>query len=156
MGFTRKQYTWATLIVVILLIIFLYYYFKNKTNKEKCPDGRDIPDSANCADNPPLKDTAGNSIPPQPAKPDANGCISPDKYILNFFPLALGMHGALVKELQVGLNNAFHSKLSTDGYFGCKTLAALKSALNIETIDAQTYKDKILTPNTFTLPEQNG
>jgi hypothetical protein len=142
MAMTKGQ-KWglATLIVVILLIIFLYKYFLGN-KKEKCPDGSNVPADGNCVQ----KDSAGNTIAQPAPKPDAAGCIKPASYTLNHFPLTLGMKGDFVKQLQIALNTQFNAKVSEDGFFGCLTLAAMKKAFNIETMDAQFFNDKIQTP----------
>lgn len=139
-------------IVVLLLLGFIFMYFRNRkrSNGEKCPDGRDIPTSGNCADNPPLFDSQGNAIV-TPTLTDANGCTAPSSYVVNAFPLTVGMQGSLVKQLQMHLNTSFRSigspQISEDGYFGCKTLDSLIKAYNIRTVDAEFFKNNIqLTP----------
>lgn len=139
----RQKYAIATIIVVILLIIFLWIYFRNRKKGEKCPDGRNIPASGNCADNPAIRDNAG-AIIVNPVVPDANNCIQPSSYIPAYFPITLGMRGDTVKQLQTSLNVQYKSGLKEDGYFGCLTLAALKKAFNVESIDAEFFKNNIL------------
>lgn len=139
MAISRKQYGWGAVIVGILLIAFLFYYFKMRNKKEKCPDGSDIPDSGNCV-------SSSGIISVGTIKADANGCIQPSTYYTNHFPLSLAMRGDLVKQLQKGLNSSFNAKLIPDGFFGCNTNAALLKALSVTSIDAQLFKDKILTP----------
>lgn len=138
----RQQYATATVIVVILLIAFLWYYFRSKKQVEKCPDGRDIPASGNCADNGVLLDASGNQVV-TPVVPDSNGCIQPSSYIVNSFPLALGMKGESVKYLQIALNMNFKANLKEDGYFGCKTFDALKKGFGVETVDMEFFKNNV-------------
>lgn len=147
MAWTQKQkYAVATTVVVILLIIFLWYYFRSRRRGEKCPDGRDIPNSGNCSDNPSILDSTG-AVVVTPVVPDANGCVQPSSYITNAYPLTLGMKGDLVKMVQIKLNTSFLSliggKLKEDGYLGCNTFNAIKKAWNIETIDAEFFKNNI-------------
>lgn len=141
MALSRKQYGWGAAIVLILLLAFLFYYFKMRNKTEKCPDGSNIPDDGNCI----KTDSTGNVII-KTGKPDASGCTQPSSYITNHFPLTLGMRGDLVKELQKGLNASFQSRLTADGFFGCNTSEALMKSLSVSSIDAQLFKDKILTP----------
>lgn len=138
----RQKYALATIIVVILLIIFLWIYFRNRKKGEKCPDGRDIPASGNCADNTPILDNTG-AVVVTPVVSDANGCIQPSGYRPAFFPLALGMKGDTVKQLQTSLNVQFNAGLKEDGYFGCLTQAALKKAFNVISIDAEFLKNNV-------------
>lgn len=141
---TNKQKgTTAIVIVIILLIIFLWHYFKSKKQKEKCPDGRDIPASGNCADNPIKVDGTGSTIVTPLPLPDVNNCVTPSSYIVNSFPLSVGMKGTFVSQLQAVLNSDFDSNLSTDGYFGCLTLAAVKKAFGVETVDAELFKNAV-------------
>lgn len=140
----------AIIVVVLLLLYFLFYYFVLRKQKETCPDGRSIPSSGNCGDNPVQIDNAGNTIVSTLPQPDASGCITPSSYITNSFPLALGMKGTLVKQVQIALNTNYGYRISEDGYFGCHTFAAVKSAYNVESIDAVLFKDKI--QNTLTVP----
>lgn len=143
---SKKQF-WGliTAIVVILLIVFLWKYFKNRNGlKEKCPDGRDIPSSGNCLDNPILKDELGNTVVTNLPTPDVNGCVAPSAYVVNSYPLALGMKGSLVSQLQAVLNSDYDSNLSTDGYFGCLTLAAVIKAFGVQNVDAELFRDKIM------------
>lgn len=141
----KQGYTIATVIVVILLAGFLFYYFRVRNKKEKCPDGTDVPASGNCI----KVDETGEEVDQPAIAADANGCTRPSSYITNYFPLAVGMKGDLVKKVQVELNTQFNAGLSTDGFFGCNTQAAIKKAFNVETVDAQLYKDKILTPSSM-------
>ncbi len=142
---TKKKYAIATGIVALLLIIFLLYQFvfKKKPADGKCPDGRNVPDNGDCSTLPVLKDKLGNDIVTPAPTPDVNGCTQPSKYVTNSFPLAEGMKGAFVKELQTALNTQFHSQLVVDGYFGCRTLQALKKNFNIDTITQQFFNDNI-------------
>lgn len=140
----RQKYALWTSVVVILLIAFLWYYFRQRKlqKTEKCPDGRNIPATGNCADNPPLVDSSGNVIV-TPSVPDASGCTQPSSYVTNAFPLGLGMKGDLVKQLQMSLNVQYGNKLTEDGYFGCFTLEAVRKAFNVDVVDAQLFKDKV-------------
>lgn len=138
----KQKWLLAVIIVFILLIVFLVYYFRSRKQIETCPDGRNIPISGNCADNPALTDTGGNTIV-VPVSPDANGCIKPSSYIANYFPLATGMKGNLVEQLQTTLNNDYKTNLTVDGYFGCFTFAAIKKNFNVSTIDAELFKNKV-------------
>ena len=138
----RQKYAIATIIVVILLIIFLWIYFRNRKKGEKCPDGRDIPASGNCADNPIVRDSLGAVIV-TPTVQDANGCVQPSSYVPAFFPIGLGMTGDTVKQLQTSLNVQFNSNLKEDGYFGCKTLSALIKAFNVQSVDAEFFKNNV-------------
>ncbi len=95
-----------------------------------------------------IRDNNGDVIV-TPAIPDTNGCIQPSSYIPAFFPIGLGMKGDTVKQLQTSLNVQFKAKLKQDGYFGCKTLDALKKAFNVEAVDAELFKNKIQA----TIPE---
>lgn len=131
---TKQKYTLAITITVILLIAFLFYYFRNRKKGEKCPDGRGIPLSGNCADNAQLFDENGNAIV-TPSNTDINGCVQPTSYIVNYFPLTLGMKGDLVKQVQTVLG------ITTDGYFGCKTLDAVIKKSNVREIDAERFKN---------------
>lgn len=139
----RQQYFWATIITIILLIIFLWIYFKTRKKSEKCPDGRNIPTSGNCLDNPVLYDNTGSAIV-TPVTPDNNGCVQPSSYIVNSYPVTLGMKGSFVEQIQMALNNDHNANLKVDGYFGCNTLAAVKKAFGVDTVDAELYKNKIL------------
>lgn len=140
---TKRQKFWtATVITIILLILFLVYYFKSRKQGEKCPDGRSIPLSGNCSDNPVLVDSSGNTIV-TPVTPDLNGCTPPSNYITNAFSVGLGMKGSLVEQIQIALNQDFGSNLKVDGYFGCNTLKEVKKAYGVDAIDAELFKDKI-------------
>lgn len=139
----RKEYTWLIVLTVIALIIFLIVYFKNSgaaREGEKCPDGRDIPDSGDCGTNEVIKDTDG-AIVVTPVVPDPNGCITVSRYITNSFPLSLGMKGSFVKTLQENLNKYFNAGLKADGYFGCKTLDAVIKNLGVKQVDMVLYNN---------------
>lgn len=140
---TKKQkfFLW-TAIVIILLIAFLWYYFRNRKKGEKCPDGRPVPASGNCADNPILVDSGGNTIV-TPVTPDNNGCIPPSSYVVNSFPLGLGQKGDLVRQLQTRLNIDFNANLQEDGFFGCNTLNAVLKNYLVGTVDAELFKEKV-------------
>jgi len=142
----RQKGTLYISIVIILLILFIWIYFRNEKKGEKCPDGRSIPLSGNCADNAPLTDSNGNAIVTAQT-PDVNGCIQPSSYITNSFPLGLGMKGQFVKDLQSALNVQYGESLQEDVYFGCNTLKAVKKAFNLNTIDAEFYKNNIPSLN---------
>lgn len=137
----QKILVWTS-VVILLLVILLFIFFRNRRRGEKCPDGRSIPASGNCADNPLLKDENGNTVV-TPVTPDSNGCIQPSVYIVNAFPLTVGMKGDLVKQVQIRLNSDYSANLTEDGYFGCNTLAAVKKALGVQTIDAELFKNAI-------------
>lgn len=138
----RQKYATATIIVVILLIAFLWYYFRSRKKGERCPDGRSIPSTGNCADNEPIRDSTG-AVVVTPTVPDSNGCVQPSSYVTNYFPLELGMKGDTVKQLQASLNIQFKSNIVEDGYFGCRTFDALKKTFNIETVDLEFFKNNI-------------
>lgn len=138
----KQKFTLWTTIVIILLIIFLWFYFRNRRKGEKCPDGRAIPSTGNCADNPPVLDSSGNTIV-TPVTPDNNGCVQPSSYVVNSFPLSVGMKGDLVKQVQARLNIDFGANLTEDGYFGCNTLAAVIKHFSVNTIDAELFKEKV-------------
>lgn len=143
---TKQKYGIAILIVVLLLIYFLYYYFVLRHKKEKCPDGRDIPQSGNCADNPIRKDFSGNVIVSQVPQPDSEGCLPASSYTNESFPLSFGMKGENVKQVQMALNRDYGYKISEDGYFGCLTLSAVKKAYGVSTIDLALFTNKISPP----------
>lgn len=113
-----------------------------RKTKEKCPDGSDIPANGDCT----KKDVSGNIIPQPAAVPDKSGCSQPSSYITNHFPLVIGMQGDFVKALQHAMNIQFNARLSEDGFLGCNTMEAMQNGFGIASMDAQQYKDKILTP----------
>lgn len=148
MPFTSKKRNTIWLVVTLTaLVAFLAYYFWPRSNKETCPDGSSIPASGDCSENY-KKDSNGNPIVPAAKAPDANGCVQPSRYTTNSFPLAIGMQGALVKQLQTRLNSDYKAKLSVDGKFGCKTANALKNAWNIATVTSQFFIDNVAADNT--------
>lgn len=156
----KNQYTWLIVLVVLALILFLWYYFRNSGSSrqgEKCPDGRSIPENGDCGTNDVVKDSTGAIVVPI-ITPDINGCITVSKYITNSFPLTLGMKGSFVKILQENLNTYFNSGLKTDGYFGCKTLAAVIKNLNVQTVDIQMFNNPSLwtTPPLSLSPNTTG
>lgn len=156
----KNKYTWIIVLVVLALIFFLWYYFKNggvTEQGEKCPDGSAIPSNGDCGTKPVVKDSTG-AIIVTPQIPDANGCITVSRYVTNIFPLSLGMKGSLVKALQENLNKYFSAGLKADGYFGCKTLAAVVKNLNVQAVDLQLFNNPGLwTPPTVSLsPNTTG
>lgn len=140
---SKQKYGIAIVVVALLLIAFLYYYFFKRKTGETCPDGRTIPASGDCADNSALKDSSGNLVVTTAPIANKNGCLTPSKYTTNYFPLALGMQGDLVKQVQHTLNVKYNYNLSEDGFFGCNTLDALQQSLGLSTIDAQLFKEQI-------------
>lgn len=136
----EKQVT-AIVVVVILLVIFLIYYFTKTSKEEKCPDGRGIPSSGDCGDNPIRLDSAGQQIVTPIPSADNNGCIPPSSYKTNAFPLGVGMRGDLVKQWQKGMNKTYKAGLAEDGYLGCKSLNAAVKYLNTQSIDAEVFKN---------------
>lgn len=141
----RQQYATATAIVVLLLIAFLWYYFRQRKlqKAEKCPDGSPIPSSGDCT-----KIDSSGAVIVVPEVPDASGCIPPNKYITNAFPLVLGMKGEFVRKVQAQLNFEFKANLKEDGYMGCNTVNAMKKAWNIETMDLEFFNNNIQQPLT--------
>jgi len=65
------------------------------------------------------------------------------KYQNEKFPIGYLMKGAKVKAIQSYLNKKYNAGLKVDGYFGEKTLAALKKYMNLESVDEKTYSKMI-------------
>lgn len=143
-------------ILSILLIGFLLYYFlvvrrRKVTNEsgETCSDGSPVPSSGDCADIVPPYNSGSVETPP---KPSVNGCIKPEKYVSNFFPLTIGMKGSDVIVLQKLLNSFFKSGLKEDGYFGCNTQAELIKRTgknNISKQEMESLSTKTISINPF-------
>lgn len=65
------------------------------------------------------------------------------KYQPEKFPIGYLMKGSKVKAIQTYLNKKYKAGLKVDGYFGEKTLAALKKYMNLESVDEKTYAKMI-------------
>lgn len=139
---TNKKKIWTYVLVAlgILVIILIIMYFR-KRDVEVCPDGKTpVPKDGVC---PP------DSIPTNPVPDPVTGCISPSSYRNWNYPMGLGMKDSQYKrvsELQAKLNLRYLAGLKVDGFFGCKTLAAIKKYLNVDTVDETNAIWNIPTP----------
>lgn len=124
----KKTWIIIFILIVILIIILLWYAFKKSDNQnkykggEKCPDGSPIPASGNCG-------TSTSTVTPKPGE-----CVQPSYYTEWQFPISFGMKGSRVRELQHKLNIKYMAGLDEDGYFGCKTLGAVKEYLGTDKV----------------------
>ena len=126
----RKTWISIFVIIVIIIAILLWMAFRKSADRgEKCPDGSPVPPSGKCP----------KSTSTEQPKPDASGCLQPSDYQTWSYPMGLGMKDSTyerVSELQDKLNTKYNAGLKTDGFFGCKTLAAVKKYLSTDKVDA--------------------
>lgn len=132
---TKRQLYILAFAILILALILWFFWDKIFPKKETCPNGKAIPIDGNCAAimsaaeiidyNKPA--TSNGGVTPKT-------CKQPLSYILEAFPLAIGMQGENVKKLQ-----AYLGGILVDGKFGCNTQAAVLKKIGTKDIDETTF-----------------